>query len=347
MPGVHRAEPLRQVVVASHGEPGARGIVDAAIGGGQCGEQRADAQEHHQEGRAREAARVEQRNTGLAQIFPRHQPGADIPGERRRDQQRDDARHGAEGQGACGRADFLRRLRGALDAEIVPEAEMHGRHHADPAIGKGRVSRHQLGVAQRRILADGGAEEEQDDGDEGNRRDDEVEVQRGQHAPVVEPGEEHDGQNDEGPLVDPRVTRHVRHRVDEEADGDGVARFQHGVGEHQVEADVEGHERAHDVLGLGVLPAGGGDRRGDLGVDHRDAGVEEAREPAGDECRIGAALAHAEVPAHVFADEHDAHTQRPDMGRAEDAEEADPLDLRGGRLIDVCHAAPPRPCASR
>ena len=36
--------------------------------------------------------------------------------------------------------------RGALDAEVEPEAEMDGGEHADPAIGQRRLSRHQLGM---------------------------------------------------------------------------------------------------------------------------------------------------------------------------------------------------------
>ena len=85
-------------------------------------------------------------------------------------------------------------------------------------------------------------------------------VQRREDAPVVEPGEEGDRQHDEGRLVQfafiPRQHRHLR---DEVAERDGVGRFQHRVGEHEVEADVEGHERTHDMLGLRVLTAGGGD----------------------------------------------------------------------------------------
>jgi hypothetical protein len=56
-----------------------------------------------------------------------------------------------------------------------------------------------------------------EDRHEGHGGDDEVEGQRGQHAAVVEPGQEHDRQDDEGLGVQPLVARHGRDRLHEEA----------------------------------------------------------------------------------------------------------------------------------
>ena len=36
-----------------------------------------------------------------------------------------------------------------------------------------------------------------------------IEVQRRQHAAIVQPGQEHDGQNDEGLLVEARMALHA------------------------------------------------------------------------------------------------------------------------------------------
>jgi hypothetical protein len=41
-----------------------------------------------------------------------------------------------KGSDAGGRAHFLGRLGGAFDAKVVPEAEVHGRQDADPAVGQ-------------------------------------------------------------------------------------------------------------------------------------------------------------------------------------------------------------------
>ena len=103
------------------------------------------------------------------------------------------------------------------------------------------------------------------------------------------------------------------HGVEQEADGDRVAGLEHGVGEDQKQADIEGHQRADDVLGLRILTAGRGDRRGHLRIDHGDAGIEQAGDPAGDQAGDHAAFADGEIPAHVLADEHDADAERPDM----------------------------------
>ena len=58
-------------------------------------------------------------------------------------------------------------------------------------------------------------------------------------------------------------------------------------------------------------------------VDHRNAGVKDAREPAGDQGGIGTAFADGKVPTHVFTDQHDADAQGPDMGRAKDPQKTD------------------------
>ena len=97
---------------------------------------------------------------------------------------------------------------------------------------------------------------------------------------------------------------------------------------HHEQADIERHQRADGVLGLGVLTAGRGDGRGDLGVDHRHAGVEQADDEAGDERAEGAALADGVVPAHELADQHDADAERPDMDGTEDLEKIEVARLR-------------------
>ena len=118
---------------------------------------------------------------------------------------------------------------------------------------------------------------------------------------------------------------HAGHRIEQEADGDRIGRLQHRIGHDEEQADVEGHQRTDDVLGLGILPAGGGDGRGHLGIDHRDAGVEQPGHPAGDQAGDHAAFADGEVPSHVFADEHDADAERPDVRRAEHAQQLQPF----------------------
>ena len=130
-----------------------------------------------------------------------------------------------------------------------------------------------------------------------------------------------------GCWLQPGMALHAGHGVEQEADGDGVGRLEHRVGHDQEEADIEGHQRSDDVLGLGILPAGGGDRRGDLRIDHRHAGVEQAGHPAGDEAGDHAAFADGEVPAHIFADKHDADAERPDMAGSEHAQKSEALRL--------------------
>ena len=102
---------------------------------------------------------------------------------------------------------------------------MHGGEHADPAIGQRRLSRHQLGMVHlARADGAGSGEKEDDDGQERERRDDEVEGQCRQHAAIVEPGQEHDHEDDKRPLVElGRVARQTGDLGDEIACGDRVA----------------------------------------------------------------------------------------------------------------------------
>ena len=125
------------------------------------------------------------------------------------------------------------------------------------------------------------------------------------------------------------MTLHACHGVEQEADGDGVGGLQHGVGHDQEKTDVEGHQWPDDMLGLGILATGGGDRRGHFGIDHRHAGIKQAGHPAGDKAGDHAAFADREVPAHIFADQNDADAQGPDMGRTQHAQQLEPL-RRGG-----------------
>ena len=107
-----------------------------------------------------------------ADIFPRHQTASDIPGQGGRNQQRDHAAHGAQRQCPARRTDFFGRLAGAFNAQIIPDAEMQRRDHADPAI---RQAGQQILMHQHRGRVPRLYPNEQDyDGDEGNRRDDEI-----------------------------------------------------------------------------------------------------------------------------------------------------------------------------
>ena len=133
---------------------------------------------------------------------------------------------------------------------------------------------------------------------------------------------------------------HAGHRVEQEADGDGVAGLEHRIGHDEEQPDIEGHQRPDDVLGLRILAAGSSDRRCHLGIDHCHAGVEQAGDPAGDQAGDHAAFADCEVPSHIFADENDADAERPDMGGAEDAQQLQPFGLAGGGFR-VYHVEPP------
>ena len=203
--------------------------------------------------------------------------------------------------------------------------------HADPAIGQigQQVLVQQHGAGIPRLDAD----EENDDGEEGGGGDDEVHRQRHEHAAVVEPGQDGEGEDREG-LPGDVMAELGRPDLEQLAGDLDVAGFQHGIGEHEIEPDVEGHQRADGVLGLGILPAGRGHGRGDLGIDHGHAGIEQADDPAGDERAEGPTLAHAVVPAHELADQHDADAERPDMDGAEDLEEVDLLGRRWRDLLD-------------
>ena len=137
------------------------------------------------------------------------------------------------------------------------------------------------------------------------------------------------------------MAQHPRHRVEQIADGDSVGRLEHGVGHDQEQADIEGHQRPDDVLGLSVLAASGGDCRRHFGVDHRHTSVEQTSHPTGRESSDHAAFADSEVPAHILADEHDADAERPDMGGAEHAQELKALGCGCGCSY-VCHFRPPQ-----
>ena len=111
-------------------------------------------------------------------------------------------------------------------------------------------------------------------------------VKRGVHAAVVEPRQERDGEHHERRWAESVALT----AIDDGADDEAVAGRQHAVLEDDEQRDVEGRERAEDVLGLGILPPCGGHRRAHLGVDHGHAGVEDAGEPAGHESAEHAAL---------------------------------------------------------
>ena len=170
-------------------------------------------------------------------------------------------------------------------------------------------------------------QEQHDDGHEGDRGDDEVEGQGRQHAAVVEPGQEHHGENDEWLLVKSGVALHPGDGVEQEPDGNRIGRLEHGVGHDQEQAHIERHQRSDDVLCLGILAACRRDRRGNLGVDHGNAGVEQAGKPAGDEAGDHAAFADREIPAHIFADQHDADAQGPDVSGTQNTQQLQPLIL--------------------
>src|SRR4051794_7579569 len=89
--------------------------------------------------------------------------------------------------------------------------------------------------------------------------------------------------------------------------------------------------------------AGGGDGRRHLRIDHGDASVEQARHPARHQARDHAAFADGEVPAHVFADQHDADAESPDMARPQHAQQLQALALRlAGRCGCNAHRGLPQ-----
>ena len=135
------------------------------------------------------------------------------------------------------------------------------------------------------------------------------------------------------------------------ASQNGVGYFEHCIGKDQEQGDIEGHQRADNVLGLRILPAGGRDRRGHFRIDHGDGRIEQSDEPAGHESGESAALVGGEIPAGELADENDADAERPDMGGAEDTQERYALAVGGCHLgcclSCFCHGVPLRPCAFR
>ena len=133
---------------------------------------------------------------------------------------------------------------------------MHRRQNTQPAIRQGSLSRHQF----RMLHQIGGGErcrhqEQQDDRHKGKGRDHQIESQRRQHTPVIQPRQKHDRQHDKGVVIQralmPRQTAHSLHQKPHRP---GIRRLQHGVGEHQIKPDVERHQRPDNVLGLGILP---------------------------------------------------------------------------------------------
>ena len=128
---------------------------------------------------------------------------------------------------------------------------------ADPAIGQGIFRRHHVAELQHRTLAPRLHREEQDDdGEEGDGRDDKVDVQCHQHAAIVKCRQHHDDGGNDAPVV-PVGEAIAGISFDRVGDHDGVRHFKHGVGEHQIECHIEGHQRADDVFGLRVLAASG------------------------------------------------------------------------------------------
>ena len=112
---------------------------------------------------------------------------------------------------------------------------------------------------------------------------------------------------------------------------------EHGISQHHEQADIESHQRPDGMLGLGILAARRRNSRGDLGIDHRHAGIEKAGNEAGDQRAKGPAFAHAVIPAHEFADQHDADTQRPDMDGTQHFQKIDRLRGGAGAHGDIGH----------
>ena len=206
---------------------------------------------------------------------------------------------------------------------------MHRRDDAEPAIGKGVVVDHGRVIDHAGVHRNHG-EKEDDDGKAGDGRDNEVEGQRRKYTAIVEPGQEHDGEDNERFVPHSFYARHSGNRLHEIAERYGVAGFEHGVSHDEEQADVKGHERPYNVLGLRVLAAGGRDSGCHLRVDHGDACVEKPCEPAGDQSGKRAAFADGKVPAHEFADEHDADAKRPHVARTEYAKQRDFFAMNGG-----------------
>ena len=284
---MHSREPCRQIAVASEGEPGAGCIIDAAIGRGYRREDRSPEQQEFQDRTSRHLGGVPEGIVSDAKIFPWQQAGADIPGECRGDQQRDDAGHCAIGQRTGGRAHFFGRLRRALDAQIIPDGELEGSDDADPAIGQGILRRDQLIELEHRSLAPRLHREEQDDDRNISKRgDDEIDIEGHQHAAIVEPSEDHDDERNEAIMRQSLGSGPGNDRI---ASQNGVGYFEHCIGKDQEQGDIEGHQRADNVLGLRILPAGGRDRRGHFRIDHGDGRIEQSDEPAGHESGESAA----------------------------------------------------------
>ena len=186
------------------------------------------------------------------------------------------------------------------------------------------------------------AEEQHDDGNEGNRGDDEIDAQGHEHAAIVEKRQRGDHEQHERRRIQVRVPQLAGDGREKVAGDEGVAGFKHGVGHHQVQGDVEGHQGPDDVLGLGILAAGRRHRGGHLGVDHGHAGVEQADYPACNQRCESAALADGEVPPHELAHQHDPDPQGPDVSGSEDFQQVNAFAaLCCGGCGVVAHFFPP------
>ena len=291
----------------------------------------------HQPFLTRVHRRVVQRVERLAERDPVDEAGTDVPGERGGHEQGDQARHGADREGArCGAA-FLGRLARTLDAEVVPDAELQRGEDAEPPVGHLGIGAPRWVREQRLGLGDGaripelGSDDQHEDGDERDRRDDEVEGQRRVHAPVVEPREERDGEHYERGRAEVCVET-----VDDGADDEAVAGRQHAVFEDDEQRDVEGCERAEDVLGLGVLPPA------EATVELTSESImatQEYRMPENQQATRAPKtppLATVKFQPMNSPDEHDADPEGPDVHRPEHAQQAEAF--RGcGRARRDCH----------
>ena len=159
-------------------------------------------------------------------------------------------------------------------------------------------------------------EEQHNDRDKGKCGDHEIHGKCHEHAAIVEPSQHGNGEHHErlginlGPILQrdglDQITHHNR-----------VGCLQHGVGHHQIQPHVECHQWSDNMLGLGVLSAGCCHGGGNFRIDHRDAGVEQADDPAGNQRAVGTAFTDREIPSHVLAHQHDPDTERPYMDRPE------------------------------
>ena len=84
------------------------------------------------------------------------------------------------------------------------------------------------------------------------------------------------------------------------------------------------------MLRLSILATSGCNRRGEFGIDHRDAGIQNTRNPARDQRGEHAAFADGKIPPHKFANKDDADTEAPDMAWPQNTQEGDFLSMDRG-----------------